>query len=375
MTTLKTWLALTQTPALNARHLHKIQTQISLDDFIKLKSSQLTALGLTDVMAQQIVSIDWSLVGKSEQWLENNNHYLLPYTLQDFPPLLREISDPPVAIYVDGQLEKLNTPQIAIVGSRKALPQSLEIAHEFSTHLSQAGLTITSGLALGIDANAHQATLTYNGTIAVLGSGLLNIYPRSNSKLALKIRQTGAIISEFPLNSVPEKWHFPRRNRIIAGLSLATLVIEAGFKSGSLITANLAASFGRDVFVIPGSIRQSHYRGSHYLIKSGAYLVDSAAELIPALQQSPLMTEYYPKVIISDQKIDIAQQNRYNHIEKTIKDPILRRLMQSIGDNVTPIEFISQRSEMSVEKCISLLTELELANYISAVAGGYTKTR
>jgi DNA processing protein len=232
-----------------------------------------------DAMARAKLEIHHDL-----RWLEGEHHHFVPWHSDLYPRLLHELADPPVALWVRGNPDLLSLPQLAMVGSRNPTPHGRETAHRFAAHLSRCGLVITSGLALGIDTASHEGALQADGsTIAVCGTGLDVAYPRGNSTLAELIASQGALVSEFPLGTPPMKAHFPRRNRIICGLALGTLVVEAALQSGSLITARLAAEQGREVFAIPGSIHNPLTRGCHRLIRQGAKLVESADDIFEEL--------------------------------------------------------------------------------------------
>ncbi|MED5620491.1 DNA-processing protein DprA [Ideonella sp. BN130291] len=202
-----------------------------------------------------------------------------------YPQALLETADPPLLLFLQGRAELLQAPSVAVVGSRNASPQGLENARAFSAHLSRAGLCVVSGLAAGIDGAAHEGGLTGPGsTVAVVGTGLDRVYPQRHRQLAHRIAAEGLLVSEFPLGTHPLAQNFPMRNRIIAGLSLGTLVVEAAVQSGSLITARLAAEMGREVFAIPGSIHQPQSRGCHALLKQGAKLVESGEDVLEELR-------------------------------------------------------------------------------------------
>ncbi|WP_040260436.1 DNA-processing protein DprA [Pseudomonas massiliensis] len=220
------------------------------------------------------------------RWLETPGHHLVAFDSPAYPALLQEISNPPPLLFVAGNPGLLESPQLAVIGSRRASRPGLDTARAFSTTLAQAGFVVTSGLALGIDGAAHQAALDIGGgTIAVLGSGLEHIYPQRHLGLARRIaEQGGALVSEFALGTPPAREHFPRRNRIISGLSLGVLVVEANLASGSLITARLAAEQGREVFAIPGSIHHPGVKGCHQLIREGAQLVESVHDILEGLR-------------------------------------------------------------------------------------------
>ncbi|UIN56537.1 DNA-processing protein DprA [Pseudomonas kribbensis] len=227
------------------------------------------------------------------RWLERPDQHLLMWDHPDYPALLAQIPDPPPLLFVAGDPRILEKPQLAMVGSRRASRPGMDTAAAFSRSLAGAGFVITSGLALGIDAAAHQAAVDVGGqTVGVLGTGLENFYPQRNRRLADAMIASGsAVLSEFPLDVGPTPGNFPRRNRIISGLSLGVLVVEASVASGSLITARLAAEQGREVFAIPGSIHHPGARGCHQLIRDGAVLVETIEHILEALrgwQQLPL---------------------------------------------------------------------------------------
>ena len=219
-------------------------------------------------------------------WLEREGQHLLMFDQPGYPALLAEISDPPPLLFVAGDPTILEKPQLAMVGSRRASRPGMDTAAAFSRSLAGAGFVITSGLALGIDAAAHQAALDVGGqTIGVLGTGLEKFYPQRNRRLAeMMIDQGSAVVSEFPLDAGPHASNFPRRNRIISGLSLGVLVVEASVASGSLITARLAAEQGREVYAIPGSIHHPVARGCHQLIRDGAVLVETIEHILEGLR-------------------------------------------------------------------------------------------
>ena len=224
---------------------------------------------------------DAALLAQTHDWLTHDGHSLLTLADADYPVYLREIADAPPLLYCMGRRELLNRACLGIVGSRNATPQGLLDAEAFARALSESGLTIVSGMALGIDAAAHRGGLSGAGSsIAVVGTGLDRIYPARNKTLAHQLAENGLIVSEFPLGTPPLPGHFPKRNRIISGLSRGVLVIEAAPDSGSLITARVAAEQGRDVFAIPGSIHSPLSRGCHALIKQGAKLVESAQDVL-----------------------------------------------------------------------------------------------
>lgn len=288
-------------------------------------------------------------------WLESEDQQLIFWDSPYYPALLKEISDFPPILYAKGNISLLEKPQLAIVGSRHASKPGLDTAYQFAKKLAEGGFVITSGLALGIDGAAHSGALASRGeTIAVLGCGLQHMYPKSHHKLAQDIiENNGTLISEFPLNTAPQASNFPRRNRIISGLSLGTLVVEASLSSGSLITAKLAAEQGREVFAIPGSIHYAGVKGCHQLIREGATLVESIDHILDALQgwknidvTSPLDT----------------QQSFFDSIPDSLLLKTLKAAPQSS-------ESLAMSLDMPFDKVLIELTDLELQGSISCEAG------
>ena len=229
------------------------------------------------------------LLGATADWLAQPLHHIVTLDDADYPDLLRHIPDPPLLLYITGRRELLAAPMVAVVGSRNASTQGRANAEGFAQALSEAGLCVVSGLALGIDTAAHEGALRGAGsTIAVIGTGIDRVYPARNRALAHRVAEAGCIVSEYPLGTPPVAGNFPRRNRIISGMSAGVLVIEAAAQSGSLITAQLAAEQGREVFALPGSIHSALAKGCHQLIREGARLVETVDEVLEAVQGSPL---------------------------------------------------------------------------------------
>jgi len=285
-------LALWQTTGIGPVHYRQFMKHFQTAQAVfSCASFELKKLGCHPHTIQSIQQPDWRSVEKELDWLQQSpNHHVLTLS-HHYPPALKQIHDPPPLLFVMGHPEILYQPQLAMVGSRNPSPTGSETAYHFARVFDRTGLRITSGLALGIDAASHRGALQESGqTIAVLGHGLGTIYPACHRKLACAIAEHGALISEFPLDSRPHKSNFPRRNRIISGLTLGTLVVEATLRSGSLITARLALEQGRDVFAIPGSIHNPLARGCHALLAQGAKLVetpdDVTEELAPQFTQN-----------------------------------------------------------------------------------------
>jgi len=288
--------------------------------------------------------------------LQPQNHFI-PLTSPQYPPQLRDISDPPLGLFVQGDPAVLRLPQIAIVGSRNPTRSGADNAMQFGGFLAGYGLVITSGLALGIDAAAHRGALQVNGlSVAVLGCGLDQIYPSSHRELAEAISREGALASEFPPDTPPRPGLFPRRNRVISGLSLGVLVVEAALRSGSLITARQALEQGREVFAIPGSIHNPLAKGCHQLIRQGAKLVETGAdvleELAPQLQVHPTAAA------------SAAEP------PEPVLDADYRKLLDALGFDPTSTDTLIARTGLSAAEVASMLLVLELEGHVSSQAGG-----
>ena len=297
------------------------------------------------------------------EWLAVPNRRLVTFGSREYPQRLAEIPDAPLALWVEGApLGLLSAPQLAIVGSRSPTADGKQTAEQFARYLAQRGLTITSGLATGIDGASHRgAVAALGGTIAVLGGGLDVIFPREHAKLAAEIAARGLLVSEYAPGVEPQKLFFPQRNRIIAGLTLGTLVVEATRRSGSLITAGLALDYGREVFAIPGSIHSPLARGCHYLIRQGAKLVEEAADVLVEL--APLLTaegfELAPEPVAAS-----AEQTRAE------SDPSYEKLLNALGFSPTPIGDLSARTSLTTAELSSMLLLLELEGLVEALPGG-----
>jgi len=274
-----------------------------------------------------------------------------------YPPLLLQTADPPLLLYAIGRLALLSAPSFAIVGSRRATPQGLENARSFARHLSEQGLTIVSGLALGIDAAAHEGALVGAGrTMAFVGTGLDQVYPAQHAALARRIEREGVIASEYGLGTPPLAANFPRRNRLIAGISRGTLVVEAALKSGSLVTARLASEAGRDVFAIPGSIHSPLSTGCHWLIQQGAKLVGTATDILQELAPGS------PSRPIGSPPPEPAE-------DPTAIDPD-SALLAALGHDPATLDALAARTGLPTPVLNARLLELELAGRVHRLPGG-----
>ena len=301
---------------------------------------------------------DWGIIDQDLIWLEQPDNHLLSIDDPAYPRQLLEIPDAPPLLFVRGSVELLSRPQIAIVGSRNPSSQGKRTARDFAETLAACGFIITSGLALGIDAASHIGALHSTGlTIAVAGTGLDRIYPARHKQLAMDIVENGALISEFPLGTTAKAGHFPRRNRIISGLCIGLLVVEAARQSGSLITARLSLEQNREVFAIPGSIHNPLARGCNALIREGAKLVETTDDILEEFSQYN-QTHEQKETAPEQSMLDLEQQN----------------LLNLIMYSPTSVDMLVNETGQSVEVISSMLLLLELQGYISSVSGGgYTR--
>lgn len=329
----------------------------SAEAVFNASANELKALKLKPTIIEQITAFDWQLLAPCLDWLKQENSHLITYSSAFYPPLLKQIHNPPLLLFGLGDPELLNSTQIAVVGSRSPTPQGINSTHALCEALVEQGVTITSGLASGIDGEAHKACLRANGsTIAVTGTGLKRVYPAIHRELAHQIADKGLLVSEhFPEESA-QAGRFPARNRIIAGLSLGTLVIEAAAKSGTLITANHAVEEGREVFAVPGSIHSPMSKGCHKLIKQGAKLVETIDDIVDDL---PCLA----KGLLSQ-------------VEKSTSlpaEPEIADLLQLIDYEITPLDTIVARSQLTVDAVTNKLLLLELQGWVINSTGGYIR--
>jgi DNA processing protein len=358
---LAAWLTLQQCPGIGPVKFRAIAESIGFDlrQLLQLDRHSLAAAGLKPEQINAIKNPPDAVIKGCFEWLDASpQHHLLTQNSPDYPELLRELHNAPPLLYAIGRLELLSSPQIAIIGSRNCSPGGASSALDFSAVLAQSGFTITSGMALGIDSHAHRGALDANGnTIAVIGTGIDRIYPSRNKKLAHEIAAAGLVVSDLPLGAPPNRENFPRRNRIISGLSLATLVVEATRNSGSLITARLGLEQGREVFAIPGSIHNPQVKGCHQLIRQGAKLVEQASDIIEDLGSLlGLMAQH-------SEAPDKAPP-------PTELDEDYQRLLEQIGYDPVPIETLLQRSGLTIDQLSSMLLILELQDHIQTAPGG-----
>ncbi|HWJ34993.1 MAG TPA: DNA-processing protein DprA [Steroidobacteraceae bacterium] len=356
------WAALVRAPGLDVAAVAAALDLLGRPAAIITASDTLRSRAAIPAVTRAFLSSSAAIPAAAERaWLGSAHHYLIPFTDPRYPQLLLSLPDCPIALYVSGRVETLADPQLAIVGSRCPTPQGRETARAFAEYLGERGLVITSGLAEGIDACAHYGALQAQGvTLGVLGTGMDIVYPRCNQRLCEDIERQGALVSEFPLGTPPRRGNFPRRNRIIAALSLGTLVVEAALRSGSLITARLANSYGREVFAIPGSIHNPLSRGCHQLIKAGAKLAETADDILRELNFS---TFFANDLHARDEALP-----RPRHASGMDKDHKI--LLDALGFDPVDLDTLVVRTGFKPEAVSSMMLILELEGHVQAAPGG-----
>ena len=360
------WLTLNQTPGLgNAAFCQLLSKFGSPEGIFNAKLSQLREVVDDDIAQKISKGVDAEVIAPTLKWLEKDNVHIVTFADSNYPQKLLEISNPPAVLYAIGNLHWLNHPTIAIVGSRSATPQGEKNAEEFAKSLCEQGLCVISGMALGIDGAAHRGSLKANGaTIAVVGTGLDIVYPARHRDLAHKIAEGGLILSEFPLGTPSKAQNFPRRNRLISGLSLGCLVVEANIDSGSLITARLAAEQGREVFAIPGSIHSPVTKGCHQLIKQGAKLVESVQDILEEINWVSIVNSLPSKNSqLSISPLGLMPDVSANSLQTNT-------VLDLMGFDLVNFESIRTNSGLTTEALSSMLMLLELENKITSLAGG-----
>jgi DNA processing protein len=354
------YLALLRVP-----HLGSYGIQLLMQHFpdvsavFAASTRELQSLGLHAGAVQGLRDPDWRGAEDDVEWLCDSEACLILQGDHRYPPLLKEIPDPPPMLFVRGNMEVLSSLQIAIVGSRNPSPSGRRTARRFAADLGDFGVTVTSGLALGIDSQAHAGALEAGAaTVAVLGCGLKTVYPRSNRALADSICENGVLVTEFPPAMQPLATNFPRRNRLISGLSVGVLVVEAALKSGSLITARLATEQGREVFAVPGAIHNPVARGCHLLIREGAKLTESLEDIIDEIPALAAARKAAHKVASVP-----------HHGEGGV-DGAAKVLLDNIGDEPVTIDTLFNLTTLPVDEISANLLDLELLGLIESLPGG-----
>ncbi|HEU0277097.1 MAG TPA: DNA-processing protein DprA [Rhodanobacteraceae bacterium] len=366
---LRAWLTLLRAPGVGGATLRALLArQGSALDVCRGIRLLAPEAGVGEAARVWIERPDAALLDADQAWLEAPAHRLLRFDEADFPPQLEAVAQPPAALFVVGEPAHLLAPQVAIVGARSATAQGLATARDFARVLARTGLVITSGLADGIDGAAHAAALECGGaTVAVVGTGADVVYPRKHQQLARSVADHGAIVSEFPLGTEARPGHFPRRNRLIAGLALGTLVIEAGLQSGSLITARLAAEAGREVFALPGSIHNPLAKGCHRLIREGARLVETAQEVIEALTPAARALGADLEARLAP---DAAPARLAAELSVHEQDPDYAKLLAALGDAPMALDALVEATQLAPAAVSSMLLLLELEGRVAPAVNG-----
>jgi DNA processing protein len=396
-TNYENWLIALRAPGLGGAQLLELAGQFGgIDRLVGASRKALRAAGLADDALAALKEPDPALLRADLEWLGQPAHYLLTRDSDRFPPLLQDIPNPPAVLFVAGEPDVLWRPQVAVIGSRNPTAGGKDNARDFAGELARRGLVITSGMAAGIDSIAHEAALDAGGTtVAVMGTGLDLVYPTAGEALAERIRGHGALVSEFPPGTRARRAHFPARNRIISGLSLGVLVIEAGLRSGTLITARLAGGQGREVFALPGSIHNPLAKGCHRLIRDGARLVESVAEVIEDL--APLAGQLAEQLRSELAAAEMAQRKGSRAATRQSpvagargsgsleldpigpqleQDPEYRQLWSCLGYDPKPVDAIVEQSGLTARAVSAMLLMLELRGMVEAHRGGaYSRKR
>ncbi|HEY8102173.1 MAG TPA: DNA-processing protein DprA [Burkholderiaceae bacterium] len=368
------WIRLEQVNGVGLETARKLLNTFGLPQNIFSASfsslNQVVSERLAQALLAPIPDTAHALIDNALAWVDQPDNHIVTLADAAYPKALLEIPDPPLMLYVKGRIGLLAQSSVAVVGSRNATAQGVANAEKFSEALSEAGLTIVSGMALGIDTAAHHGGLRFSGlnggsTVAVIGTGADIVYPARNRTLAHQIAEDGCIVSEYPLGMPAIAANFPRRNRIISGLAHGVLVVEAAAQSGSLITARMAAEQGRDVFAIPGSIHSPLSKGCHQLIKQGAKLVESAQDILEELKHYngmepiQLRNKFVPSMA-SDVPAPAAA-----------KDPIIDKLLTALGFDPVAADTLAQRCNLDAATLNTQLLTLELAGLLEMLPGGF----
>ncbi len=391
------WLIAIRAPRLGGGKLVRLLESFSgIEGLFSSSDASLRGAGLDAETIRYLRHPDHELLASDQRWLADPLHRLVTWGSEDYPDLLCDISAPPAALFVAGEATTLWQPQIAIVGSRNPTRGGLDNARDFAAEIAQRGFIVTSGLASGIDSACHDAAMDVgNKTIAVTGTGLDRVYPASSRERAVRIRHNGALVSEFPPGTGARAEHFPARNRIISGLSLGVLVIEAGVNSGSLITARLASEQGREVFALPGSIHNPMSKGCHRLIREGSRLVETVDEIVEGI--SPMAGELHhrlrnrlsPDRLSPDRKPPVDKchavpkmaslQRAYSAPPQSAPesfDSDYRRLLDELSFDPKPVDRLVEHSGLTAREVSAMLLMLELRGVVEPHPGGaYSRKR
>ena len=356
------WMALSRAPALTVPILSAALERLGgIAGFIESSDEARQRAGIPAAAREYLKSAAGTPNTVERAWIKNPHHQLVAFTDPRYPGSLHGLERRPIVLYVAGKPEVLNDPQLSIVGSRNPTPAGRDTAFDFAESLAARGLAITSGLAEGIDSAAHRGALAAQGvTLAVLANGIDRIYPRCNQRLSEEIRFRGALISEFPLGTPPRRENFPQRNRIIASLSLGTLVVEAARRSGSLITARLAAGQNRQLFAVPGSIHNPLSRGCHELIRQGAKLTETVADILSELDFSAFFRAGHSASGSLGSAAELAAGMDKEH----------KILLDALGFDPADLDMLVVRTGFKAEAVSSMMLILELEGHVQAAPGG-----
>lgn len=353
------WLRLTLAPGIGGETQRRLLAAFGPAPAVFAAGHSALSSVIGSAATQRLLAADTAAaVAAALAWRDGGkDRHIVVLGDDDYPQALLEIPDPPTLLYVRGRLDLLKRPALAIVGSRNATPAGEKTAEQFAAALAGAGLSIVSGLALGIDGAAHRGALAAGGdTLAFIGTGIDRLYPARNHALATAIAERGTIVSEYPLGTPPLPANFPRRNRLIAGIARGVLVVEAAVESGSLITARLAAEQGREVFAIPGSIHSPQARGCHQLLRQGAKLVETANDVLEELA-------WNVHIPVSAEATVAA-----NAAETADSDE--QRLLAALGHGPCALDALAQSSGLTAERLSVILLQLELAGRVASLPGG-----
>lgn len=363
MDELSCWLALARAPASNRVKFQLLEHCGSVTALFEPDERVWKGLDLPASLSRYLQRPDRHVLARDRDWVDSTGCSVLYPGHPQYPPQLAAIGDAPTVIYVHGDVAALSIPQVAVVGSRNPTPSGREHAAAFARALASLKLGVTSGLATGIDAAAHAAALSAGGlTVAVMGNGLDRVYPAANRQLAQAVRGHGALLSEFPPGAPPRAEHFPQRNRLISGLSLGVLVVEATLKSGSLITARLAGEQGREVFAVPGSIDNPLSKGCHRLLREGAKLTESVSDIV--FEIAPMLA---PTAQIAD---EAAAEDQNEEGSAVVNSASNRMLLRALGHDPASADTLVERTGLTAEEVSSILMDLELHGYVSSLPGG-----
>lgn len=389
---LAAWIRLTLEPGIGAASIRNLLSGIGLpQDVYSASTATLAKIVAPELAAQlraPLTSETQDLIERTLEWARQPGHHLLTLADAAYPPALLDTHDPPAVLYINGDAQLLQRPIISIVGARSATPGGRDNARAFARHLAERGWCIASGLALGIDTAAHEGALLAGheggSTIAVMGTGIDIVYPSANLKLAHKIAQVGALVSEFPLGTPSMPHNFPRRNRIVAGLARGVLVVEAARQSGSLITARLGSELGREVFAIPGSIHSPLSRGCHLLIRQGAKLVESGEDIHEELD-GPTRTPQSSRTAASAQKASGKAGGHADGLRRPASKPAATasnhaklfdkgspeaQILEALGHDPVDADTLQRRTGLGISQLSGLLVQLELHDEVARLDDG-----